>query len=133
MTLPQWKHVLRVSDMWQMDELRDATLTSMETLFSDETTALKLRIALDTNVEKWKYPALARLILRIDPLTADDIDTLGSTTSSHVLRIREADICKYGGSLQRDIISTTANQLAVDLFGSWASKSNRRTLWGTSM
>jgi hypothetical protein len=88
MTLPQWKHVLRVSDMWQMDELRDATLTSMERLFSDETTALKLRIALDTNIEKWKYPALVRLILRIDPLTADDIDTLGSTTSSHVLRIR---------------------------------------------
>jgi hypothetical protein len=88
MTLPEWRHILRVSEMWQMDGLKESALVSLEELFTDQTAALKLRLAHDYSMEAWKYPAIARLVLRDDPLSKNNIDILGSKSAADIIQIR---------------------------------------------
>jgi hypothetical protein len=119
MTLPQWKHVLRVSEMWQMDGLKESALASMEEVFTDQTAALKLRLARDYSMEAWKYPAISRLVLRDAPLSENDIDVLGSKSAADIMQIRELDIVvRYeNGDESWDSTSKDADELIHELFG----------------
>jgi hypothetical protein len=119
MTLPQWKNVLRVSEMWQMDGLKESALASMEEVFTDQTAALKLRLARDYNMEAWKYPAIAGLVLRDDPLSENDIDVLGSKSAADIMQIRELDIVVRYETGDESLDSTTkdADEMIYELFG----------------
>jgi hypothetical protein len=92
MSIENWTKVLRLCDMWQMDDLNSVAVSTMEALFTDKTSALKLRIACDHSIEKWKYPAIARMVLRDFALTSDDIKILGTEMAASILQVRERDI-----------------------------------------
>jgi hypothetical protein len=115
MNLKEWKHVLRVSDMWQMDELKDTSILHMAGLFNEDAAALQLRLALDMDIEKWKMPSLRKLVLRGDPLSAEELEILGFTTSAKVLRIRELDIALQSGLLRRQMPTSLANDLILQM------------------
>jgi hypothetical protein len=114
MSIENWSKVLRLCDMWEMDDLRSIAMSNMEALFTDKTSALKLRIACDHSIEEWKYPAIARMVLRDSALTESDIDILGSKMAGNILQVREHDIfahCKEASSLREDTTCATDEEI----------------------
>jgi hypothetical protein len=118
MPIEDWSKVLRLCDMWEMDDLRIIAMSSMEALFTDKTSALKLRIASDHSIEEWKYPAIARMVLRDSPLTRSDIDILGSKMAGDILKVRELDIFAHhkASTLRHDTTGPTDRKI-YKIFG----------------
>jgi hypothetical protein len=82
--------VLRVCDMWVVDDLRAATLAQIEPLFADPVNAAwQYRIARDCGLAHWLVPALETLILRADTLSAADVGALGGAAVAKVVGWRE--------------------------------------------
>jgi hypothetical protein len=104
--------------MWQMDGLQESALASMEEVFTDQTAAFKLRLAHDYNMEAWKYPAIARLVLRDTPFSENDIDVLGSKSAADIMQIRELDIVVRYETGDESLDSTTkdADKMIYELF-----------------
>jgi hypothetical protein len=107
MNLQEWKHVLRVSDMWQMDELKETSILHMARQFGKDTAALQFWLALDMHIEEWKMPAVRHLVLRGDPLSAEDLEMLGFTMSAQALQ---------NGLLPREMPTSLANNLMLQIF-----------------
>jgi hypothetical protein len=59
--------MLRVYDMWQLEELEATAISMLHPLFEDGTFATKLRIAYSHSFEDWKYPAIELLVLLDSP------------------------------------------------------------------
>jgi hypothetical protein len=112
----KWMKVLRVADMWQMDELQSSTKLSLEPLFTDESAASKLRIAIDNDIQPWKYPALLRLVIRENTLNSEDLEVLGLRTAADVLQVRELDILAQMRQSRSDT-SRAADDEIEKLFG----------------
>jgi hypothetical protein len=118
MSIENWTKVLRLCDMWQMDDLNSVAVSTMETLFTDKTSALKLRIACDHSIEKWKYPAIARMVLRDFALTSDDINILGAKMAADILQVRERDMFTYNSELtMRKDTKLVTDQEIYEKFG----------------
>jgi hypothetical protein len=121
MSINNWTKVLRLCDMWQMDDLNSVAVSTMEALFTDKTSALKLRIACDHSIEKWKYPAIARMVLRDFALTSNDITILGAKMAADILRVRERDIF----ACHSDLTERTDTKVVTDreIYTSFGCKS----------
>jgi hypothetical protein len=126
MSIPEWVHVLRVSDMWQMDYLRTTAISVMSPLVADESCALILRIPYDHSIDEWKYSAIARLVLQSPPLSAVDLETLGFKMAADMLHVRERGILiqimstgtSHGSILHLTQTARSTNFLDARLLGS---------------
>jgi hypothetical protein len=117
MTIQEGEHVLRVADMWQMDELKDSVVLYLGPLFTDETAALKLHMSDAYYIDHWAHSAIKCLVLRSNSLSSHDIETLGPVLSAAIMQVRETDISGTQAGAPRSVTHILTDHEILRIFG----------------
>lgn len=89
LNLEQWTSVLKLADMWDMDNVRELSISKMTPLLESKP-AHQIALARRFHVDEWLLPAFKRLVYRQDPMDELDTDELGPRSALKVAAIREA-------------------------------------------
>jgi hypothetical protein len=124
LNIPEWKVVLRFTDMWALDALRAAAIAQLDAQLGSDEAAERLQIACAYKVPNWNLPAVRQLVVRHAPPTAADIRILDPEILAQVLRIREINVIESSSKLyvfdSRELrypLGDSAEDIIVDMFG----------------
>ncbi|KAI6046289.1 hypothetical protein EDC04DRAFT_3086367 [Pisolithus marmoratus] len=84
-----WISVLKLSRMWQMEELHRAALNRLKYSAVRKSAVEKLALALEYEIQHWIVPAVNELARRPQPISVEDTQILGLETASKVAAVRE--------------------------------------------
>ncbi|KAI6046298.1 hypothetical protein EDC04DRAFT_2598114 [Pisolithus marmoratus] len=84
-----WIPVLKLSRMWQMEELHHAALSCLKYSAIWKSVVEKLALALEYEIQHWIVPAVNELARRPQPISVEDTQVLGLETTSKVATVRE--------------------------------------------
>jgi hypothetical protein len=90
--LLEWMVVLRLADMWQMDDLRALSIEKMEPKFDASTYVDQLLVAKKYQIESWVPVAENRLISCSSTLSTEEAQKLGIGTAMKIMRVCENDL-----------------------------------------
>ena len=99
LTVEEWLSVLKLSDLWELPELRTKAIDAVESHIHNLGTVDMILLAKKYCVSKWLmrgYEALAR---RTDVITPDESVRLGVYTSCRLAEVRDKSwkyVCHYG-------------------------------------
>ncbi|KAL5490048.1 hypothetical protein ACEPAI_4881 [Sanghuangporus weigelae] len=83
----EWISVLRLAHLWTFRKLLDAAIEEIDRLSIDP--ALKISLAKKYNVSKWLRQSYFKLVMRLEPLTAAEVETIGTQCVLKLCEIRE--------------------------------------------
>ncbi|KAL4257871.1 hypothetical protein AB1N83_011241 [Pleurotus pulmonarius] len=101
LTLDQWLAVLKLSTLWEMENIRKDAIENIPALVDDP--ARWLGLAIDFDVEVWFVPAMNKLVQRAEPISMADLLHIGIECALKIAAIRE--VCHsnhargYGSSI----------------------------------
>ncbi|KAI6015573.1 hypothetical protein EDC04DRAFT_2505222, partial [Pisolithus marmoratus] len=84
-----WISVLKLSRMWQMEELRRAVLSHLKCSAVRKNAVEKLALVLECEIQHWIVPAVNELAREPQPISVEDSQILGLETVSKVAAVRE--------------------------------------------
>ncbi|TDL14621.1 hypothetical protein BD410DRAFT_181490 [Rickenella mellea] len=87
MTKQDWTNALSLAGMWGFDSVCKASIDGLDKLPLTEVE--RVLITNGFKVDDWKKPTYTRLVLREQPLSANDIDALGSKLAAKFNAARE--------------------------------------------
>jgi hypothetical protein len=117
-SIEEWASLLRVADMWQIDQLRARVIDDLSTMFDVETAVLQLQLARRYQVDKWLRPALRHLVLRMAPLTSSEFGEIGVELGSRISALREMHLRSHLDYSSLPMISSTGikvTEVAISL------------------
>ena len=121
MNLEQWTSVLKLADMWDMDNVRELSISKMTPLLESKP-AHQIALARRFHVDEWLLPAFKRLVYRDDAVDELDTDELGTRSALKVAAIREAF----------RLVMNTYNGYSYQSTSQWNLESGRGEIpWGT--
>ncbi|KAI6015577.1 hypothetical protein EDC04DRAFT_643623 [Pisolithus marmoratus] len=85
-----WISVLKLSRMWQMEELHRAALNHLKYSAVRKGAVEKLALALELEIEHWIMPGVNELARRSQPISIEDAQILGLETALKVAAVRES-------------------------------------------
>ena len=86
--MEQWTSVLKLADMWDMDNVRELSISNLTPLLEYKP-ARQIALARRFHVDEWLLPAFKRLVYRKDAVDELDMDELGARSALTVAAIRE--------------------------------------------
>ncbi|KAI6145016.1 hypothetical protein BKA82DRAFT_1002182 [Pisolithus tinctorius] len=87
----EWISVLKLSRMWQMDDIQRAALGVLKRYSTVEKSAAeKLALAMKYEIKDWIMPAIDELARRSEPISVEDAQILGLETALKVAAVRES-------------------------------------------
>jgi hypothetical protein len=92
LNLSEWKIILRLVDMWQMNDFRAAAIENMEPLFDDSTSVDQILLAKRYDITDWLHRAVIRIVMRQDPLSRAEMERLGFQTAADIIQVRNYDL-----------------------------------------
>jgi hypothetical protein len=97
LNIGSWLDVLRLSDMWQIQELRAFTIAQLTTLFDEPHADGVVQFTSGTtyHVDDWMLAGLEKLVKRAHPLSAGDMDLIDTTAAAFVVKHRERVALKH--------------------------------------
>ncbi|KAL5529478.1 hypothetical protein ACEPAG_5463 [Sanghuangporus baumii] len=84
----EWISVLRLAHLWAFEKLLDDAIGEIDRLSIDP--ALKISLAKKYNVSKWLRQSYFKLVMRLEPLTAAEVETIGTQCVLKLCEIRES-------------------------------------------
>lgn len=85
-----WISVLKLSRMWEMEELRVLALRHLKYPTGWKSAAEKLALALKHEIRDWIVPGVNELAKRPEPISVEDAQILGLETALKVAAVRES-------------------------------------------
>jgi hypothetical protein len=116
LSLPEWMVVLRLADMWQMDDLRSLSIQKMEPKFDASTYVDQLLMAKEYQIEAWVPVAESRLVSRSKTLSTEEAHRLGIETVMKIMGARENDLRKKLTASRAEAPSPTNMRQVPGLF-----------------
>jgi hypothetical protein len=89
--LSQWTIVLRLADMWQMENLRSLSIREMSPKFDQHNAAEQLVVARKYGIDAWIRESVRCLVMRVHSLSDDEVEKMGVRDAMKIMRIREDD------------------------------------------
>ncbi|TRM68981.1 hypothetical protein BD626DRAFT_472542, partial [Schizophyllum amplum] len=105
LTLEQWTAALKLSTMWDFDDIRQLAVTKMGKL--DMTREQRFRLGRAYNVSKWYHGVLKDLVQRVEPLSREDVDLVGLDIALGLAASRE--------------------RISPSIYGQWLYEERRKT------
>ncbi|KAI6113530.1 hypothetical protein EV401DRAFT_1982804 [Pisolithus croceorrhizus] len=87
-----WISVLKLSKMWQIDELHCAALKNLKYSAVQKSAVEKLALALKYEINDWIIAGVNELARRSEPINVEDARTLGLETVLKIAAVRESPI-----------------------------------------
>lgn len=85
-----WISVLKLSRMWQMEELHRAALKNLKYSVVQKGAVEKLALALKYEIKDWIVPGVDELARRPEPISVEDTAVLGLEVALKVAAVRES-------------------------------------------
>lgn len=85
-----WISVLKLSRMWQMEELHCLALKNLKYPAGWKSATEKLALALKHEINAWLVPGINELARRPEPISVEDTQVLGLETALKVAAVRES-------------------------------------------
>ncbi|EDR07772.1 uncharacterized protein LACBIDRAFT_298314 [Laccaria bicolor S238N-H82] len=124
LNLEEWTSVLKLSDMWDMDNVRELSISNLTPLLECKP-AHQIALARRFHVDEWLLPAFKGLVYRDKPVDELDMDELGARTALKVAAIREEFL--------RLTTTTYRNGYGNQTTSQWNLESGRGEIpWGSS-
>ncbi|KAL5511386.1 hypothetical protein ACEPAH_4602 [Sanghuangporus vaninii] len=83
----EWISVLRLAHLWTFEKLLNAAIEEIDRISSDP--ALKISLAKKYNISKWLRRNYFKLVMRLEPLTTAEAETIGTQCVLKLCEIRE--------------------------------------------
>lgn len=90
MSAMEWTSVLKLSTMWNFEDLRDLAIQTMSHLPLDPVE--RAALASEYNIDEWLLPALNELAQREEPIGIKEANRLGWETALQIAAVRESFI-----------------------------------------
>ena len=97
MTLQDWKHVLKLSTMYGMVDMRQLAIEHLGKLISSDVIE-SVVLAKAYEVSAWLKEGYVELVKRIPPLTVEEAQRIGWETAIQIFRVREVALVKQAGN-----------------------------------
>ncbi|KAJ3714138.1 hypothetical protein C8R42DRAFT_683186 [Lentinula raphanica] len=88
LTFSQWTSVLKLADMWCMDDIKTHAVLNMERL-SDIDPVDKVVVSRSFGIKHWLLPAFNEILQRPHSFTEYDLERLGASTLLQLVALRE--------------------------------------------
>ncbi|KAI5988166.1 hypothetical protein EDD15DRAFT_2199112 [Pisolithus albus] len=85
-----WISVLKLSRMWQMEEIRRAALNNLKYSAVQKGAVEKLALALKHDIKDWIILGVEELARRPEPISVEDTEVLGLEVALKVAAVRES-------------------------------------------
>ena len=99
LTVEEWLSVLKLSDLWELPELRTKAIDAVESHNQDLDTVDMILLAKKYCVSKWLIRGYEELARRTDVITPEESVRLGVYTSCRLAEVRDKSwkyVCHYG-------------------------------------
>ncbi|KIM62352.1 hypothetical protein SCLCIDRAFT_25084 [Scleroderma citrinum Foug A] len=93
----EWISVLKLSNMWQFQQVRTLALQKLPYKSVRKTAAEKVALAFQYDIEKWLLPGLNELARRQQPISVEDVQLLGLEVALKVAAVRESHVSQSPG------------------------------------
>ena len=94
----EWISVLKLSNMWQFQQVRTLALQKLPYKSVRKTAAEKVALAFQYDIEKWLLPGLNELARRQQPISVEDVQLLGLEVALKVAAVRESHVSQNPGT-----------------------------------
>ncbi|KAK2462930.1 hypothetical protein APHAL10511_005128 [Amanita phalloides] len=88
-SLEEWEEVLKLATFYEMSEVKAFVVEEMAPLFGSDMAVQQVQLSQVYGVTSWLELGLHELVQRAEPLTALDIDAIGSIHAAEVMSLRE--------------------------------------------
>ena len=96
-----WFPVMKLARMWEIDRIREFAIQNMPYEQVCKTSAEKVALAVQYDIQPWLLPGLNELAKRNEPLGNRDLELLGSEMVLKVAAVRESLIVKNASPYSR--------------------------------
>jgi len=110
----EWISVLKLSNMWQFQQVRTLALQKLPYRWVRKSAAEKVALAFQYDIEQWLIPGLNQLARRQEPISVEDVQLLGLDVALKVAAIRESHVSQNPGNSGRVVTLGTRNARQVD-------------------
>jgi hypothetical protein len=90
--MAEWKVVLKLADMLDLGDLRQAAIEQLQALLTAAHAADRLQLAYDFHIDAWIMPAVQDLVTRTAPIGEAEIAVLHPRHLARVLEVRDVNL-----------------------------------------
>jgi hypothetical protein len=91
-SVQEWTSILKLSTMWEFDEIRKIAIANLEELPIDVVETIVM--ARDYHITAWFIPSLNKYAKLDRPISVEDMDRLGLEYILKVVEARQGEMCK---------------------------------------